>query len=307
MKKTLVLAMVLLTASLVAEAQVKKVGDGLFFPEGAAFDGKGNISVSNCNADYITQYSWNDEEKVLHRSAGDETTFLKTNGMTYFKDGSLFVCDFGRKAIIRIYPNGKQEVYADKCNDQPFRGPNDLAFAPNGDLYFTDPGGSSLQNPIGVVYRVAAKDKKVTKLAEGFAFPNGIAFTRDAKTIYVAESQKFCVWAFPVKSDGTLGQRRLYVQLPKDHQPDGIGVDTAGNLWIAPYGGDGVVAFDKKGKLVQRIKLPGRNTTNLEFAGADLRTLYITEAETGGVYKTRVKVAGLRLFCAPPNQMKAAK
>ena len=62
--------------------------------------------------------------------------------MVYYKDGSLFACDFGRNAIIRFFPNGEQEVYVDNFEGKPFSGPNDLAFDPAGNLYFTSPTGS---------------------------------------------------------------------------------------------------------------------------------------------------------------------
>src|SRR5262249_19712250 len=68
-----------------------KVGDGLQFPEGPAYDGKGNVVVSNCNADYVTRFDAEGKATILYKAAADSFTFQKTNGMTYYKDGSLFV------------------------------------------------------------------------------------------------------------------------------------------------------------------------------------------------------------------------
>jgi len=284
--------------------QLIKVGDGLKFPEGPAYDGQGRVAVSNCDADYVTRFDAQDRATVLWRAAKDRFTFHKTNGMTYFKDGSLFVCDFGRKAIIRIHTDGKQVLYADRCDGQAFRGPNDLAFDPQSNLYFTDPAGSNENNRVGCVYRVAQGTGKVTRVAEGLAFPNGIAFSADAKTLYVAESRTFSILKYAVKADGTLGPKAVFAKLPSPHDPDGMNFDAAGNLWVAQYGAGAVQVFGPQGQLLRTINMPGKNITNVEFAGRDLKTLYITEADTGTLYKMRVETPGLPLFCAPPNRAK---
>jgi gluconolactonase len=279
-----------------------KVGDGLKAPEGPAYDGLGHVAISNTGADYVTRFDAQGKAEVLWRSSASIFTFQKTNGMTYSRDGSLFVCDFGRKAIIRIYPDGRQELYADQCGGQTFKGPNDLAFDPQGNLYFTDPKGSDEHTPTGCIYRIAEGARKVTRVAEGLAFPNGIAFSADARTLYVAESRAFSIIKFPVNPDGTLGPKSTFARLPTEHDPDGINFDVKGNLWVAQYGAGLVLQFDPRGLLIRTIKMPGKNITNVEFAGSDLKTLYVTEEDTGTLYKIRVEIPGLQLFNAPPNR-----
>ena len=279
-----------------------KVADGLKFPEGPAYDGKGHVDVSNCNADFVTRFDTaTGKASVLYRASPEG--FQKTNGMTYRRDGSLIVCDFGRKAVLEIKPGGKVEVYADQCDGVPLKGPNDLAFDPAGNLYFTDPAGSDEKKPIGCVYRVdAGRERKVTKVAEGLAFPNGIAFSADAKHLYVAESKTFSILRYPVKEDGSLGEKSVFCRLPSDHEPDGINFDSAGNLWVTQYGSGAVRQLSPEGKVIREVKLPGKNPTNVEFAGKDLRTLFVTEVETGALYAMRVEVAGLPLFGGPAQK-----
>jgi gluconolactonase len=281
-----------------------KVGDGLKAPEGPAYDGLGRVVVSNTGADYVTRFDAQGKAEILWRASSSTFTFQKTNGMTYYRDGSLFVCDFGRKAIIRIYTDGRQELYADQCDGQTFKGPNDLAFDPEGNLYFTDPKGSDEHTPTGCIYRIANGARQVVRVAEGLAFPNGIAFSADAHVLYVAESRTFSIIKFPVSPDGRLGPKSIFARLPTEHDPDGIGLDTAGNLWVAQYGAGVVLQFDPRGNLIRTIRMPGKNITNLEFAGRDLKTLYVTEEDTGTLYKLRVEIAGLPLFNAPPNSAK---
>ena len=280
-----------------------KVADGFIFPEGPAYDGKGGVYVSNCNADYINKLD-KDGKSLSFKRSDDHYTFEKTNGMTFYEDGSLFACDFGRKAILQIFPNGRMENYADKCDDAGFKGPNDLAFDPEGNLYFSDPTGSDEKNPVGCVYRVAKGSRKVTRVAEGMAFPNGVAFSADAKTLYIAESNTFRILRAKVKTDGGLEKPELFCQLPKDHTPDGMNFDQAGNLYVATVGPGLVTVLDKDGKIIRTVKLPGTDVTNVEFAGKDLKTLYITEAQKGEVYKMQVAIGGLPLFRAPKNEAK---
>ncbi len=275
-----------------------KVGEGLKFAEGPAWDGRGNLYVSNCTADpgYVTKFDQKGKSQVAFTAS--DKGFLKTNGMTFHESGSLFVCDFGKKAIVEIMSNGQARVYADNCQGVKFRGPNDLAFDPNGNLYFTDPAGSGKDAPIGRIYMVD-KMRNVKQVAGGLAFPNGIAFGADGKSVYVAESQGYRVLKFPVKSDGSLGEKQVFCTMPDQKDPDGINFDAGGNLWVAQYGGGAVRQFDKNGNLIRTIELPGKNVTNVEFGGPGLKTLYVTEAERGELYRILVETPGQKLFYGP--------
>jgi gluconolactonase len=143
----------------------------------------------------------------------------------------------------------------------------------------------------------------VTWVAEGLAFPNGIAFSADAKMLYIAETMTFRILKAKVKPDGTLEKPELFCQMPKDHLPDGMNFDQASNLYVATCPGL-VTVIDKEGKISRTIKLPGTDVTNVEFSGKELKTLYVTEAQKGEVFKMQVEVGGLPLFRAPNNEVK---
>jgi gluconolactonase len=275
-----------------------KVGEGLKFAEGPAWDGKGNLFVSNCTAEpgYVTKFDTKGKAQVAYTAS--EKGFRKTNGMTFHENGSLFVCDFGRKAIMEIMPGGQARVYADNCQGVSFRGPNDLAFDPNGNLYFTDPAGSGKDAPIGRIYMID-KMRNVKQVAGGLAFPNGIAFGSDGKSLFVAESQKYQILKYAVKPDGSLGEKTVFATMPDQKDPDGISFDAAGNLWVAQYGAGAVRQFDKSGNMVRSVDLPGKNVTNVEFGGSDMKTLYVTEAERGELYRILVETPGQKLFYGP--------
>jgi sugar lactone lactonase YvrE len=308
---------------------IVQVASGLNFPEGPAFDGRTGLVVSNCYGGYIARFRTDGKPvrsiDTAFAAGGASSLLQKTNGLTYYRDGSLFVCDFGRRAIIRIFPDGRQEIYADSCEGTPFLGPNDLAFDPKGNLFFTDPLGTSEKNPRGAVYCVfgspdeSPAKRVVVRVAEGLAFPNGIAISRSGKYVFVAESRTFQIVRYTVhintKPDRRKGRRaatkRAAIELdekivvatmPTEHDPDGIAFDQAGRLWVAQYGAGKVCVFSPQGRLVGTVDFPAKNITNLEFAGEQRTTLFITAADTNALYSVEVKIPGLQLLCAPDGK-----
>lgn len=270
---------------------------GLNFPEGPAWDGKENLYLSNCYGGYISKIS-KDGASVFLKAQEEPFTINKTNGLTFFKDGSLFACEIALGKILKISPEGKTVIYADGYKGNKFNKPNDLAFDPKGNLYFTDTKSYDRKNPDGVVYRIDAKTKKVTPAADSLSFPNGIAFSPDAKYAFVCESAFNRVLKFKVAKDGKLVNRKVFIELPGG-DPDGLAFDKAGNLYIAHFGGYKIYVVNPDGKIIKEYKTPGKKPSNVEFGGSDMKTLYFTEDETNSVYKIRVDIAGIKLFCAP--------
>lgn len=287
--------------------ELVQVCEGQEFPEGPACDGRGNLYFSNCNSDYITKVAADGTvtKKWMTAAEGGPDAYQKTNGMAFYQDGTLYACDFGRNAIVRIHPDTKKcELVVDNYEGKPLEAPNDLAFDPHGNLYFTAPGGSDKDHPTGPVYRLDHATKKLTRVAEGMAFPNGLAFTADAKFLYVCESERNRIVRFAVKEDGSLGPLEPFADLSPDGPgaPDGMAVDAKGHLWITHYGAHTVLEADTHGKIVQTIRLPHKNEngpTNIEFAGKDLKTVYVTDPGDECLWKFRVETPGLPLFCSP--------
>lgn len=279
------------------ETVFNKVAEGLNFPEGPAWDGEGNLYVSSCYGGYITKIS-GDSVSTFLKASQNPFTLKQTNGLTFGEDGNLYACEFGIRAILKVTTEGKTQIYAAGYNGKKFNRPNDLAFDPEGNLYFSDPNSYDKNNPDGVVYRIDNKTKKVTPAAKDIAFPNGLAFSADAKSLYVCESAEHRVLKFDVDSDGTLANRKVFVTLPGG-DPDGIAFDSEGNLYVAHFGNGKIFIIDPNGSIKDSLITPGKKTSNVEFAGDDLKTLYITEDETNSVYETQVKIPGLPLFYSP--------
>lgn len=188
--------------------------------------------------------------------------------------------------VVRLENDGKKRTpLAVKFENKRFNSPNDLVYKSNGDLYFTDPpyglpeGVKDTTREVDYcgVFRLA-KDGKITLLTKEITFPNGIAFSPDEKTLYVASSDpKKAIWmSYPVKDDGTLGKGKVFFDATawfKDNGlPDGLKVDKDGNLWAT--GPTGVLIFTPAGKHLGTIET-GVPTANVGF-GDDGSTLYIT-------------------------------
>ncbi len=223
-----------------------------------------------------------------------------TNGLLLDSQGRLVMCQHGDRRIVRVEPDGRWTVLADRYQGKRLNSPNDAVFKSNGDLYFTDPpyglpkgaADPARELPFCGVYRVTP-DGTVTLLTDQMTRPNGIAFSPDEKTLYVAQSdpQKAVWMAFEVKPEGTLGPGRLlfdatpWVQQRLPGLPDGMKVDQAGNLFATGPGGVNVFAPD--GTFLGRINT-GVPTANCRF-GDDGSTLYVTANQWLCRIRTRTK------------------
>jgi len=226
-----------------------------------------------------------------------------SNGLTFDLQGRLVLCQHGDRRVSRREADGTMVPLATNFDGRKLNSPNDLVFDPQGNLYFTDPPyglpgtftDPTKELPFQGVYRVG-KDGKVTLLTKELEAPNGLAFSPDYKTLYVANSQKEKpIWkAFPVNADGSLGASRVFadsLNLYKegDGVPDGMKVDVNGNVFATGPGG--VQVYTPDGTLLGRI-LTGVPTANVAW-GEDGSTLFVTANHR--VLRLRTKTRGMPL------------
>jgi gluconolactonase len=259
-------------------------------PEGPAFDREGNLFFVN----------WLSNSIVKLTPDGQASEFFNTGGipagLAFHPDGSLYVADEGENihGVMRITPDGNASILVDEYLGKPLNGANDLVFDQNGVLYFSDPWGSSAEQPTGSFYRLFP-DGTLEQIDTGLAFPNGVALTADGTAVILAETYRNRLLRYPIRSDGSVSPREHWADTPNPPGPDGMAFDANGDLYVAHFSLGTVDVFDPTGTLIDQIAVPGEKPTNVAFGGPDGKTLVITEVTTASLYRVRLNVAGQRL------------
>jgi gluconolactonase len=218
------------------------------------------------------------------------------NGLKIHRDGRIFIADYKNGIMLLDPVNGKVTPYLVRANLERFKAINDLFFAANGDLYFTDQGLTGLHDATGRVFRVRANGQ-ITCLLDNVPSPNGLVMNRDETILYVAVTRGNCIWRVPFTRSGEVAKVGLYIQMSGGGGPDGLALDDEGRLLVAHVGMGSVWVFDAHGEPVYRIQsCAGRATTNLAFGGPDNKTLYITESESASILTAQLDVSGKLMY-----------
>lgn len=236
---------------------------------------------------------------LLRVSADQKTeTYLDLNpaGTVLRGDGHLLICDNKYKAIIDLAPNGTADVIADQFESKPLRSLNDLTLDANGNIYWSDPEGSSAQSPIGNVFRCRT-DGRVDRIATGLAFPNGLDVDPASKFLYVIESQskKILRYALPDDHD-VCGEPEVFYDL-QGSGGDGCAFDVSGNLWVAdfhrPETGHGrITVLSPKAEVLAYLPLPAKVVSNITFGGPNHDEIFCTTGDPPGVFHAKVGIKG---------------
>jgi gluconolactonase len=296
------------------------------FLEGPAVDADGNVFFSDIAGNRIMKMDPGGRLSVFRADSG------RTNGNCFDARGRLISCEGGeqgpgRRRIVRTdLKTNQTDVLTDKYEGKRYNSPNDLCVDTRGRVWFTDPyygpDRSHLEMDVEGVYRIdpaaVPGDREAWKVTRVLTQkqvqrPNGIAITRDDKTLYVIDSHprpggNRKIWAFDVTKDGALDRQRLVYDFGKGRGGDGMKLDMDGNLWVAAGisvergpgetldNPPGVYVIAPEGKLLKRIPIPENLITNLAFGGPGRKTLYVTAGKT--LYRLQVPVSGYALY--PP-------
>lgn len=277
-------------------------GEGLLL-EGPAMGPDGNLYFSDViftqyegmKAGIIWKYNPKTEETKVFRSPSG-----MSNGLAFDIYGNLIACegaDFGGRRVIKTnLSSGKSTIAAALFDDKPFNSPNDVVVDNKGRIYFTDPryfGAESIDQPVNGVYRIDA-DGSVHIIIGNASQPNGIAISPDNKKLYVTNYDfgyshmpafpkdfkgprskiKGAILEYELLPDGNVKYKGILVNY-KDEGPDGLKVDTEGNIYAAV--GGNVVVYSPVGKKLIDINVPNRGAKNLCFGRDEFnKTLFIT-------------------------------
>src|SRR6185295_7992188 len=286
--------------SRVNSAKVERLGTGYRWSEGPVWFGDGRFLLwSDIPNNAIMK--WEEE-------TGAVSVFRKpsnnSNGNTRDRQGRLLTCEHDARRVTRTEYDGTITVIADRFEGKPLNSPNDIVCKSDGSIWFTDP-------PFGVlgfyeghkatpelptnVYRVDPGHGRLAVVASDVNRPNGLAFSPDETSLYVVEAgtSPRTIVAFDVMGGSKLGRRRTLIDAGPG-TPDGLRVDTDGNLWIGwgmgEEGLDGVAVFNTDGKLIGRIDLPER-CANVCFGGALRNRLFM--AASTSLYSVFVNTQGV--------------
>jgi gluconolactonase len=269
-------------------AEVRKLAGDMKFTEGPVWvprDG-GFLVFSDIPADELKRWSEKDGLGTFRKPSRN------ANGNTLDREGRLITCEHSGRRLGILGADGTLRTLVDKFEGKAFNSPNDVAVAPDGAVFFTDPdyGLRDAESEIGGnwVFRFDPETKDLRVLVKDFDKPNGIAFSPDGRKLYIADSGKpRHIRVFDVAADGGISNGRVFCDIDKG-APDGIRCDADGRVWSSA--GDGVRIYDDSGKLLGTIAVP-EVPANLCFGGEDRKTLFIT-ARTS-LYAIEVRAKGL--------------
>jgi gluconolactonase len=300
-----------LDALIPKDAKIEVLAGGFKWTEGPVWDKKANaLLFTDIPNNRVVKWSKDGVSDFLKPSGYTGTEPFTghepgANGLTFDKDGRLILCQHGDRRVSRLGTDGKSfETLADKYMGKRLNSPNDLVFAKNGDLYFTDPPyglPGQMKDPkkeldFQGVYRLTPKGE-LTLLTKEMTRPNGIGLSPDEKTLYVANSDPDkAIWmAFPLGADGNIsGPGKLIhdataeVKAKKPGLPDGLKVDGKGNIFAT--GPDGVFVFAPDHAYLGKIVIGDRNA-NCGW-GDDGTVLYICANDKLVRVKTTTKGLG---------------
>ncbi len=281
--------------------------------EGPAWEGNG-LLFSHVPASRVMRYDPQTLTATVFRSNTN-----CANGLMFDRNGQLYACEGGARRVVRYEPDGTTTVLADRFEGELFNIPNDLAIDLQRRVWFTDPYYEGAAGPWSEdrahkkldhesVYRLDPQPEgswTVSRVTFDTTRPNGLLFSLDHKTLYVAQSgrrpdEKRELRAYPVQVDGGLSSYNLLHDFGAHRGIDGMCLDTEGNIIAtAGYreGGPGpmIYVFSPSGEVLETHPVPVDRPTNCSFGGPDLKTIYVTTID-GYLFQVRTNRQGRLLY-----------
>ena len=219
----------------------------------------------------------------------------RANGLTRDPSGRLLACEHLTRRVTRQEPDGSITVVASNYRGRRLNRPNDVIVSSKGDIYFTDPGfpAPGLDLDWNGVYHVTPDLGTITLIVWDFSRPNGLALSPDESVLYINDTRRRHIRAFDLEPNGMplIATDRVFCDLngEREGNPDGMKVDSAGNVYCG--GSGGIWVIDPAGKHLGIIDHGQAGTTNVAFGGEDWKILFYTTRHTFG--SVPVNVAGI--------------
>jgi gluconolactonase len=300
----------------VGNTAIQRLYTGCLWAEGPAWNAQGQYLVWS-DIPNNRQLRYLDDDG--HISPQFRKPSNESNGNSFDTEGRQISAE--RTRLVRFEHNGSLTTLAEQAGGKPLNGPNDMVVRPDDkSIWFTDPGYGAINlyegqraaegvvqpNQKEAVYRIDGQSGQISKVADEPFKPNGLAFSADYKKLYVCDTgithypnAKNVVWQYDV--DGAkLSNAKPLIDMTLDGKsgfPDGVRVDTEGNLWVGAgwvgEGYDGVHIFAPDGQRIGQIKLP-EICANVCFGGKKRNRLFMTASQS--LYAVYVETQGAH-FC----------
>ena len=296
------------------------VCEGLQFPEGPIALPDGSLIIVEIARGTLTRIAPDGKASVAANIGAGP------NGAAVGPDGAVYICNNGgfvwhrEPGITRVIGtpqdysggriervdlrSGKFERLYDRCGEHKLNGPNDLVFDRHGGFYFTDHGKQYARHiDRGAVYYARADGSLIQEAIFPISMPNGIGLSPDERTLYVNETETGRCWGYRVLEPGKV--ERLPYPSPNGGtllygaggftRFDGLKCEADGRVCIATLQNGGITTVSPVDGFAEHVPLPDRHTTNLCFAGPDMKTMYVTLSSSGKLIKLDWPRAGARL------------
>ena len=266
-------------------AKLVRLSEDFEFTEGPTCDAQGNVFFTDQPNNRIMKWSVENKLSTFLQPAG------RSNGMYFDAQGNLIACADEKNELWSITPDGKASLLWKDYEGKRLNGPNDVWIHPGGGLYLTDPfykrpwwQHDKMPQNGEHVYYLAPDHRKLIRVTDDLAQPNGITGSPDGKTLYVADIGAKKTYRYDIQPDGKLTGKKLFCA----RGSDGMTIDNENNLYLT---GKGVMVFDPTGKQIEHIQVPDEPwTANVCFGGKDRRTLFMTASK--GLYSIKMRVKG---------------
>jgi gluconolactonase len=277
-----------------SDVQFEQIVSGCLFTEGPIWQpNEQYLQFSDIPASHVRRWTASQGVRTVRQPSN------MTNGMTWDRSGNVLACEHSSSQVVRIEPDGSISPLATHFNSRQLNSPNDVVCAPDGAIYFTDPpyGRASYYGvprdqelAFQGVYRVGLSPTFPELLVDDFDRPNGLCFSLDQRHLFINDTARQHIRIFTINSNGVLtgGQEWAKTQGQGDGAPDGMKIDSAGNVYCCGPGG--IHVFNGDATCLGVIRVP-EYTANMTWGDADLQSLYITASTS--VYRIRVKIPGL--------------
>lgn len=279
------------------DVEVEEVGSGFEFTEGPIWNHvEKHLIFSDIPGNVMRHWRPDGSIEIWRQPSN------MANGNTYDGEGRVVTCEHATSRVTRTESDGSVKVLATHYGDKELNSPNDIVVKSDGSIYFTDPSFGRMeyfgrpreqQLSFQGAYRLDPDSRELTLLVDDLDQPNGLCFSLDESQLFINDTMRAHIRVFDVNGEGTLENGRVWAEVTggSDGAPDGMKVDSGGNLYVTGPGG--IHVFNPDAACLGVIKMP-QGCANFCWGDDDLKSLFVTASTS--LYRVRVQVAGRRTF-----------